>query len=81
MTIKTVAVRDIACLFFQRVAELAGNSMYGIECEESTLLAEIEKLLRHYEFNCYYNDYIREMIEMNSDDIDNTCDRESFSVN
>lgn len=79
MTILTVDVRDIGCLFFTQVAELINNSNYGIECDETTLLENIKKTLKHYEFGCWYTDYIRETVDEASDDIPAVCDRHTFT--
>jgi len=78
ITIPTADVRDIACLYFAKVSELAGQTVYQIDCDTQKLIDEIKTLLKHYEFNCYYDDFIREAVEENSDDIPAVCDRETF---
>lgn len=77
MTIQTADVRDIACLFFSQVSELINNQSYGIECDEDALLEDINKTLKHYEFNCWYNDYIRETVDEAT--IPEVCDRYTFT--
>lgn len=79
MTIKTADVRDIACLFFTQVSELITNQSYGIECDEDALLENIKKTLKHYEFGCWYNDYIRETVDDAT--IPDVCDRHTFESN
>lgn len=78
MTILTADVRDIACLFFEQVVQFVDNASYGIKCDEDDLLKDITKTLKHYEFNCWYDDYIRETVEDNSDIIPATCNRHTF---
>lgn len=79
MIILTVDVRDIGCLFFTQVTELINNRNYGIECDETSLLENINKTLKHYEFGCWYDDYIRETVEEESDNISDVCDRHTFT--
>lgn len=78
MTILTADVRDIGCLFFSQMVEFIDNTNYGIECDEEDLLINIKKTLKHYEFGCWYDDYIRETIEEEADNISDVCDRHTF---
>lgn len=79
MTILTADVRDIGCLFFAQVLEFVNNANYGVECDENVLLVDIKKTLKHYEFGCWYDDYIRETVADNEDSIPDVCDRHTFT--
>lgn len=78
MCITTADVNKIICLFYQRVYDFIGNNSYGVECDQDALTTEIKKLLKYYEFNCYYSDFIREYVADNESDLD-LCTRYSSS--
>lgn len=75
MPITTADVNKIICLFYLKVTELVDSDSYGVECDQDELLKEIKKLLKHYELNCYYSDFIREYVEDNEDFLESCSSR------
>lgn len=62
MCITPADVTEVKCLFYQHLLDLIKSNQYGIECSTEDLLSQIKKLYNHWNFECYSNDYIRNIV-------------------
>jgi hypothetical protein len=62
MCILPADVTKVKCLFFNKLIDLLSSDLYGIECSTPTSLDDVKNILRHYEFQCFSDDYIRNLV-------------------
>ncbi len=62
MCITPADVTEVQCLFYQKVLSIVSSQQYGIECNEQELLTELKKVFNHWQFKCYSDDYIRNLV-------------------
>ena len=62
MCILPADVTKVKCLFFNKLLDLLSNSLYGIECNTPSSLDEVQNIINHYEFGCFSDDFIRNLV-------------------
>jgi len=77
MCILTADVHKVLCLFYDKLLEYIDTEQHGVKCDIT--IDDIKLLLNHYELQCWYNDYIRNLVLEEGDTVED-CDRVSFSL-
>lgn len=62
MCITPADVTEVQCLFYQKVLDIVSSQQYGVDCSEQTALDELKKIFNHWNFKCYSDDYIRNLV-------------------
>lgn len=75
MCILTADVHKVLCLFYEKLVEYIQTEQYGIKCD--TNINNVKDILNYYEFQCYSNDYIRNLV-IEEGNTTNNCNRQSF---
>lgn len=78
MCTTTADVIKLQCIFFAKVAEFAGNSQYGINCNDTDLFTEIDKLYNRIMFGCYSDEFATTTLD--DEDTLTYCDRDTFVI-
>lgn len=61
MCINPVDVTSVKCLFYQEVLNAVKSISYGISCNDDDLLT-VKDIFDQWNFECYSNDFIRNLI-------------------
>lgn len=77
MCILPVDVTSVICLFYQKLLTFIASDQYGITCNNEDIYNDLNNIWNQYEFSCFSNDYVRELILDNADTLD-LCDRDTF---
>ncbi len=74
MCINPADVTEVKCLFYNEVLSQIQSNTYGIECGDDPL-STARKLYNHIIFQCYSNDYIRNLVLDNDLEL---CERDTY---
>lgn len=77
MCLQPADVTKVICLFYEKLLEFIATEQYGVNCDNEDTINEIKLIWSQYEFGCYTNDYIRELIIDEAADM-TFCDRDTF---